>query len=385
MAFPFVAVASAALSVGSSLLGASSREKARKAENSAKKRAANAEKAAARASTVARDQQNEINYAWKVAETEALRFQEAQAKSDFEWRQGRLTEAALANLKINEQAIFDQYVSAEDLRATQDELSLNYDMGVLGIEANDRLRGYMTAIQDNALRAQQESLAANRQMETLIKNQVLDGQLDTLQRDIQFAASLADRGAAKASGLGRGTSATTAKSLQMNAAKTLGRSFGELLVRQRERKNSIATMNATMQGETARGLARYALASGRAMSDAQSSNKRLALDSNNRLDSFERLTMPGYKLAARQGQRELDSLFLRTEGQLDEARIPYRENIIFDAQKPLPSMFVNIEGPTYRQPESAGSVIGGAVVDGINGALKGTYKKQGEGGGLGWF
>ena len=380
---PLFALASAAVGIGSSLIGASSREKARKAENKSKKRQADAEKAAVRASTKATDQLNEINYAWKVAETEALRFQEAQAKSDFEWRQGRLTEAALANLNINEQAIFDQYVSAEDLRATQDELSLNYDMGALGIEANDRLRGYMTAIQDNALRAQQESLAANRQMETLIKNQVLDGQLDTLQRDIQFAASLADRGAAKASGLGRGTSATTAKSLQMNAAKTLGRSFGELLVRQRERKNSIATMNATMQGETAKGLARYAVASGRALADAKSSNKRLALDSNNRLNSFERLTMPGYKLAGRQGQRELDSLFLRTEGQLDEARIPYRENIIFDAQKPLPSMFVNIEGPTYRQPESAGSVIGGAVVAGINGALKGTFAKQS--GGLGWF
>ena len=178
-------------------------------------------------------------------------------------------------------------------------------------------------------------------------------------------------------------SAATAKSLQMNAAKTLGRSYGELLIRQRERKNSIATMNATMQGETAKGLARYALSSGRARADAQSSNKRFALDSQNRLDSFERLTMPGYNLAARQGQRDLDSLFLRTQGQLDEAKMPYRENIIFDPQKALPGMLVDVAAPTYAKQESTGSIIGGALVAGINGAMKGTYTKQS--GGLGWF
>lgn len=383
MGFPFVAVASAALGIGSSLLGASSRNQARKAENKAKKKSFDRQRRAAMASVTASDQVNQLNYLWKVAETEGIKFQEKQAKSDFEWRQGRLTDAALTNLTINEEAIFDEFFTAENIRKQGDELSVNYDLDVLGLEAKDRLRGYMTAIKDNALQAQQASMAANRQMETLVKNQVLDGQLDTLQRDIQFAASLAERGNAKASGLGRGVSAATAQSLQMNAAKTLGRSYGELLIRQRERKNSIATMNATMQGETAKGLARFAVASSRAMDDAKSSNERFGVDAKNRLDSFEKLTMPGYKLAARQGQRELDSLFLRTQGQLDEASIPYRENIIFDPQKPLPGMMANIEAPTYASAESAGSVIGGAVVAGVNGALKGTFKK-GDGG-IGWF
>ena len=383
MGFPFVAVASAALGIGSSLLGASSRNQARKAENKAKKKSFDRRRRAAMATVTAGDQVNQLNYLWKVAETEGLKFQDKQAKSDFEWRQGRLTDAALTNLTINEEAIFDEFFTAENIRKQGDELSVNYDLDVLGLEAKDRLRGYMTAIKDNALQAQQASMAANRQMETLVKNQVLDGQLDTLQRDIQFAASLAERGNAKASGLGRGVSAATAQSLQMNAAKTLGRSYGELLIRQRERKNSIATMNATMQGETAKGLARFAVASSRAMDDAKSSNERFGVDAKNRLDSFEKLTMPGYKLAARQGQRELDSLFLRTQGQLDEASIPYRENIIFDPQKPLPGMMANIEAPTYASAESAGSVIGGAVVAGVNGALKGTFKK-GDGG-IGWF
>ena len=141
MAFPYVAVASAALGIGSSLLGASAREKERKASNKAKKAQYLAQVDAAAASAKATDQVNEINYAWKVAETEAIRFQEAQAKSDYEWRQGRLTEAALANLSINEQAIFDQFNTGEDLRATQDGLKIGYEMGALGLEASDRLRG----------------------------------------------------------------------------------------------------------------------------------------------------------------------------------------------------------------------------------------------------
>ena len=383
MAFPYVAVASAALGIGSSLLGASAREKERKASNKAKKDQYLAQRDAAAASAKATDQVNEINYAWKVAETEAIRFQEAQAKSDYEWRQGRLTEAALANLSINEQAIFDQFNTGEDLRATQDGLKIGYEMGALGLEASDRLRGYMTTIQDNALAAQELSMRKNREMETLIRNQVLDGQLDTLQRDIQFATSLAERGRSTAASLGRGGSASTARSLQMNQAKALGRSYGELLIRQQQRKSSIATMNATMQGETAKQLGRFALASSKALGDAQSSNNRFKLDSQYTLDQFQKLTMPGYNLAARQGQRELDSLFLRTEGQLDEARLPYRENIIFDPQKAMPSLYTNVVQPTMAQQQSGGSVIGGALVAGLNGALKGSYTKSS--GGIGWF
>jgi hypothetical protein len=333
----------------------------------------------------AQNQIDEINYAWQVAETEALRFQEAQAKSDYEWRQGRLTEAALAGLEINQQAIFDQYVTAEDLRATQDTLNLNYEMDSLALAANDAARGYMQTIRQNALAQEQEAMAANRQMETLIKNQVIDGQLETLQRDIQFATSLAERGQAKSSALTRGASGTTAKSLQMNTAKALGRSYGELLVRQRSRRNSIATLNATLQGEVAKGLARYALSSSKAVADQKSNIKKFSMDSQYQLDVFEKLTMPGYKLAARQGQRELDSLFLRTQGQLDEASMPYRENIIFDPQKPLPQMLPTFIGPTYEQKQSfdTGGAIVNALGAGLNGALKGTFTKST--GGIGWF
>ena len=90
---------------------------------------------------------------------------------------------------------------------------------------------------------------------------------------------------------------------------------------------------------------------------------------------FSDLTLPGYDLAARQGQRDLDSLFLNTQGRLDEARMPFRESIIFDPQKPLPGMYTSMAGPTYQAGPSTLGVIGGAVVAGVNGALSATYKK----------
>ena len=389
MTFPWVALGSAALGIGSSLFGDKSKNDkenaAIRARNKARREQFKAERRQALVNMQAQNQIDEINYAWQIAETEALRFQEAQAKSDYEWRQGRLTEAALAGLEINQQAIFDQYVTAEDLRATQDTLNLNYEMDSLALAANDAARGYMQTIRQNALQQEQEAMAANRQMETLIRNQVIDGQLDTLQRDIQFATSLAERGQAKSSALTRGASATTAKSLQMNTAKELGRTYGELLVRQRSRRNSIATLNATLQGEVAKGLARYALSSSKAVADQKSNIKKYGMDGQYQLDVFEKLTMPGYKLAARQGQRELDSLFLRTQGQLDEASMPYRENIIFDPQKPLPQMLPTFIAPNYEKTQSLdpGNTIVNALGAGLNGALKGTYTKST--GAIGWF
>lgn len=383
MPFPYVAVASAGLGIAQSLFGASSAEKARKAENKAAKASYKLQQGAALASMRAQNQMDELNYVWKLAQNAALDFQERQAEADYNWRAGRLTEAALTNLRINEGAIFDQYVTAENLRATQDQMSLAFEQGQLGLQANRAAAGYMTAIRDNALQAEATALSQNKQVTTLIQNQVMDQQMDGLKRDIQFVAAMADRGQAKARGLGRGLSATTTKSLEMNTAKALGRSYGELALKQRERQNSLATLNATMQGEVAKGLGRLALASQQQMRELEFSNQDYNARSQLALETFSKLTMPGYKLAANQGQRELDALFLQTQGRLDEASMPFRKDIRFEPQKALPQMYPVMQGPTYRQGQSTGGVIANAVVAGAKGALSGTFTKQD--GSLGWF
>ena len=379
MTFPWVAVTSAALGAGSSLFGAISGNQkenaAREARNKARKAQFNAERNKALNDLEVQNRVDEINYTYQLAQTEALRFQEAQAASDYSFRQGQLTKAALANFDLNSQVITDQYITGEKLRATQDSLSLGYQMDLLALEANNAARQYMQTIQQNALDQDQAAMAANRQMETLIQNQVINSQLDTLQRDIQFAASLADRGAAKSKALGQGASASTANSLQMNAAKELGRSYGELVARQRDRQANIATLNATLQGEVATRLARFALNSANAAANLEASAQEFEFKGNYQFDQFEQLTMPSYELAYNQGIRDLKELELNTELQLTEAAIPYRENIIFDPLKPIPGMLPVFIKPNYepRQGFNVGGAIVNAVGAGVQGALGATY------------
>ena len=373
------AIAGAALGAGSSLFGAISGNQkenaAREARNEARKAQFNAQRNNALNNLEVQNRIDEINYTYQLAQTEALRFQEAQAASDFNFRQGQLTKAALANFDLNSQAITDQFITGEKLRATQDSLNLGYQMDLLALEANNAARQYMQTIQQNALSQDQEAMAANRQMETLIQNQVINSQLETLQRDIQFAASLADRGAAKSRALGQGASASTANSLQMNAAKELGRSYGELVIRQRDRQANIATLNATLQGEVAAGLARYALNSANAAANLDASAQEFEFKGNYQFDQFEQLTMPSYELGYNQGIRDLKELELNTELQLTEAAIPYRENIIFDPLRPIPGMLPTFVKPNYepRQGFNVGGAIVNAVGAGVQGALGATY------------
>lgn len=437
MAFPWVAVAGGTMGVGSAIGNWLGQRSSADAYNDAAYSNYIAERSAAFASTRANDQVNNINYAWKLAETEAIRFSQAQEKSDYDFVMGRMADSALASLGINEEAIFDQYFTAENLRAEQEQLGLDFELGRLSdksgnetskisnelayqmadlantsnfqvdklrLETNDAVRSYITKIKDNAMQARASSMAQNRKLEALIQSQVIDGQMDALQRDISFATSLADRGQLKASGLGRGVSAKTARSLQMNKAKELGRSYGELLLKQRKRKNSLASMNAAMQGEVAESLGRFALDSSKAMQDIGSAEERFEMgkqfevnrfnqtgsyqlgeasragnyaintarrEGTYRTDVFEKLTIPGFKLAGRQGERELESLFIETQGVLDRANMPYRESIIFDPQKPLPGLYTNVTPPTYKSKPGVGSLIADAVVGGVKGAMGG--------------
>ena len=437
MPFPWTAAVGGVLGVGGAVADWLGGNAAADAENAEKRKQYIGQRSSTFANTRAQDQSNYLNYQWKIAETEAIRYQEDQEKLDYDFVMGRMADSALASLSINEDAIFDQFVTAEDLRSQGEQLKTGYELGALAdksgteiakigqdlqyqmgdlanstefqinrqrIATNDAVRGYINTIQDNALQAQASAMSSNRKLEGMIRDQVIDGQMDALQRDISFAASLGDRGRAKASGLGRGVSASTANSLQMNKAKEVGRSYGELLMRQRKRKNSMLTMNASMQGEVAKGLGRYALASGKAMKDIKSSEEKFgvtkqyqmnkydltgnyqlseagragnyAVDSASRqgnytINQFEKLTIPGFELAGRQGERELESLFISTQGDLDKAGMPFRESIVFDPQAPLPGLYSNVLPPTYTQGPSVASGIAGAVIGGVKGAMAG--------------
>lgn len=65
------------------------------------------------------------SYAWSVAETEAARYQDRVAEFDYNNQQERVIDAALLNLDLNREALYDQFGVSEELRALQDNLTFD--------------------------------------------------------------------------------------------------------------------------------------------------------------------------------------------------------------------------------------------------------------------
>ena len=138
-----------------------------------------------------------------------------------------------------------------------------------------------------------------------------------------------------------------------------------------------------MQGERATQLGRYALASQDATNRMKYTSDKYAIDAGYNLDVFKDLTMPSFDLANRQGKRELESLYIQTEGRINEASQPFRESIWFDPIAPIAGLRPEYEAPT-KVYEPSGLDIGlNALSAGINGAMSASYQKPG--GGLGFF
>ena len=76
------------------------------------------------------------DYSWEVAATEALRYQERVKQIDYENQQERVIDAAMLNLELNKEALYDTYTTSEELRALQDNLI--FDNEVDKQQANPR-------------------------------------------------------------------------------------------------------------------------------------------------------------------------------------------------------------------------------------------------------
>ena len=122
MPFPWTAAVGGVLGVGGAVADWLGGNAAADAENAEKRNQYIAARSSTFANTRATDQSNYLNYQWKIAETEAIRYQEDQEKLDYDFVMGRMADSALASLSINEDAIFDQFVTAEDLRSQGEQL-----------------------------------------------------------------------------------------------------------------------------------------------------------------------------------------------------------------------------------------------------------------------
>lgn len=323
------------------------------------------------------------NYAWKVAETEALRFIDRQKKSDYEQRQGQIIDSAMRNLEVNQRALNDKFVVSEGLRRQQEELSLSNTMNTLAIESNERVRQYMTAIQQKGLEA--DTLLKQTQTEgQALQTDIVNGYAEeAMKRDTDSVAALVASSVDRSKALVRSGGSGSAHRLSLNALQKLGRSYGEVRQRNQNRQTKLGIFNSSMQGEVASRMGQFALAMADSAERLKFTNDKYAQDAGNTLDVFQQLTIPTFDLASRQGERELESLYIGTEARINEASMPFRESIIFDPLEPIAGLKPDYYAPTKVYESSGLDVALGAVQGGVQGAMQFSYGRQG--GGLGFF
>lgn len=323
------------------------------------------------------------NWAWQYAQHEAQIFQEKQKKSDYEWRQGRLIDSAIQNLEVNQGALISKFVTEENLRATQESMNLGNTMLGLAADTNEALRQYLQQVRDVGLQSRALVQQTGRESQELMSSITLSMQQDNLERDLQNVAAVIDGAAAKARAAGRQGGSSSAMRLAKNKAQELGRTYGLLALKNRDRNSRVALLNTAMQGERATQMGRFALSMQDSAERMKYTNAKYVRDAGYTLDVFEKLTMPTFKLAADQGEREMKSLYIQTQGVIDEASMPFRESIFFAPRQPIAGLKPEYMAPTKIYEPTGFDLAFNAITAGVQGAMGFSYQKPT--GGLGFF
>ena len=362
--------------------------------------------------------QAQSDYAWQVANVEAQRYQDRVAKADYEAQQSRVIDAALTNLALNTEALKDQYIVGERLRATQvitelddnlanERLARDSAMADIALKANQSMMSSMQDIGSSISNIKERGLAAQallskKQNEgaSLQEQIVISEQLDTLQRDAEYITALVEGADTRAGALARAGGSNSARRVAMDSMKKFGRSYGQLKLEQKKRRAQLGNYNASLSGETANQMAQVATAiEGQANSifytkarnmnemaqlarQGRDANMQYNLNTNSLLRNFNELTVPSFDLAARQGEREYQALLNNTRNTIAGASTPYREAIIFDPLEPIAGLKPEKAQVTKVAKPSWGSILTGAAVNAASGALSMSYTKAD--GSLGW-
>ena len=315
------------------------------------------------------------------------------------------------NLELNTQALRDQYIVSEQLRAVQvnnelrDNLadqqltldkavdSARYDAAESMMSTMNDVAGYLNSIKERGQQA--DRLLASKQNEgKQIQEQiVIAEQLDTLKRDAEYITALAEGADKRARSVVRGGGSNSSRRVAMDSMKAFGRSYGLLVNEQRNRRRQLNNYNASVSGETAAQMAEVATAIEgeiNQMKYSRSSNKlRISearqgafqaqaaynLNTGSLLRNFNQLTKPGFALAQRQGEREYTALVSDTINTVKGAQTPYREAIIFDPLEPIAGLKPEKAQITKVAKPSWGSVLTGAGVSAAQGAMSMSYTK----------
>lgn len=368
--------------------------------------------------------ESDVRFAWDEAKHQALLYKEAEKKLDYEFLQSQAIDTTLAQLDLNSQALVDQYSTSEDLRARQSQLELGLttsrnttELASLGLQGKElalqadlnklqstqQIKDYILGVEQNAIAQDQIMQRQDQDISALLGSIATDQMVAKFEQDLRMVTAYVEEGTTKARATVRTGGTSTAKQLAMNTAKALGRSYGEMKIRQQEQNNLVVQNNMAMEGNAMQ-MFNIALQTTRLRNQGELTAKEADIrqaqlgsqfqgvrNAANQVNAeqtysenvFRDLTIPGFQLAQKQGQRELKALELGAMNDLITQGMPYRDPIIFEPRRALPGILPYGAGPTLEAKESTGSMIAGAVLAGAQGFMSGGYKKAG--GGLGFL
>ena len=367
-------------------------------------------------------------YAWDQAKTEAMRYQDRQKEALYEQRMSWLAEGAMTNLQLNSEALYDKYVTQENLRARQEQLEFSEQMDSAisaerteiqnaelqsatvanqamqaQIETSQQIQSYVRSVQQRAMESARVVQEMNNQSQDLQAELVLDEASDNIQRDIELVAAIEQSSGKRAALAARQGNSSSAVRASANKLQELGRSYGLLSINRQQRGARTAKFNKSL-GTTAMqlneignqmasavdqikysklglrnknagfGLAQMSLANRAAGTTAQ-----FGIKTQSALDRFNDLTLPSFGQARRQGDRELAALVQQTKNTLNEASIPYINDIIFDPLHPIKGLEPEFYEPTKQYVPSMLSIGLNAAGSAFQGAMSMSYNKPGGG------
>lgn len=254
-------------------------------------------------------------FAADLARIAAMKFQERQKESDYNWRQDEIVDQALNNLQLNSSAIYDKYGLEEGLRAaqarlklrdaveknqiradelvsnrralsiqsesetnkaatTKREINLNarklnseQDAADFAYDTKRRQLAHQAAINtaqtsqqvyellqaSRAKRRQAEMLNSRTEQEgqNLMTQQTLDMQQKLLERDFASIESAFSAASARATASVRSGGAATARRVAMNAAQQFGRTYAQIQQVKQQQVAQLGAFNAEVQGTKA--------------------------------------------------------------------------------------------------------------------------------------
>ena len=361
-------------------------------------------------------------YAWDQAKTEAMRYQDRQKEATYKQRMGWLTDGAMLNLQLNSEALYDKYVTQETLRARQEQINFTsqMDSDIAGqdtameeaqlqsatvanqamqaqIETSQQIQGYVRSVQQRALESARVVQEMNNNSQALQQELILDEASDNLQRDIELVAAIEQSSGKRAALAARQGNSSSAVRASANKLQELGRSYGMLQLNRQQRGARMATFNKTL-GTTAmqlnevgnqmanavdqikfskRGLgnrnAGFDLAQMSLANKARGTTTQFNIKTQTAMDKFNELTLPSFDLAKRQGDREMAALVQETKNTLNEASMPYINDIIFDPLHPIKGLKPEFYEPTKQYVPSMLSIGLNAAGSAFQGAMSMSY------------